>query len=85
MKYHTKDLGRLLRLPEALNFLRIGRTAFYDSVRRQILPPPVRISKRTVAWWEGQLMQAIAHPKGWAGVVAESAERERSTQPRPRA
>jgi predicted DNA-binding transcriptional regulator AlpA len=85
MKYHTKDLGRLLRLPEVLINFRIGRTTLYDSVKRQILPPPVRLSKRTVAWWEGQLMQAIAHPKGWAGVVAESADQERSTQPRPRA
>jgi predicted DNA-binding transcriptional regulator AlpA len=48
--------GRLLRLPEVLEILPISRTTFYAGITLGIYAPPVRLGKRTVAWWENDLI-----------------------------
>jgi prophage regulatory protein len=51
--------GQLLRLPEVLTILPISRTTFYEGIRLGIYPKPVRLGKRTVAWWSGELIEAV--------------------------
>lgn len=54
-----RDKGRLLRLPEVLKILPISRTTFYEGIALGIYPAPVRLGKRTVAWWEGEILAAL--------------------------
>ncbi|WP_427913903.1 helix-turn-helix transcriptional regulator [Ramlibacter sp. MMS24-I3-19] len=60
--------SQLLRLPEVLKVLRIGRTAFYEGIKLGIYPKPIRMGKRTAVWLHGELKdvikQAIAERSG---------------------
>jgi prophage regulatory protein len=59
MVMNKKTSGQLLRLPEVLDRLPIGKTTFYKGIGLGLFPEPVRLGKRTVAWVEEQLDEAI--------------------------
>jgi len=40
----------LLRLPEVVALVRLGRSAIYAAVARGEFPPPLKIGKRASAW-----------------------------------
>ena len=46
---------KLLKLKEVLACLRISKSSWYDGVRRNVLPQPVRIGTRTVVWLESDI------------------------------
>lgn len=45
-----EPLGRLLRLPEVIARIGVGRTTWLVGVRQGLYPKPVRIGARAVAW-----------------------------------
>ena len=55
----SSDTPRLVRKPEALRMLGLGNTAFHDLVRSGDIAPPVRLTKRAVAWRESDLINWI--------------------------
>ncbi|MCB1599319.1 MAG: AlpA family phage regulatory protein [Xanthomonadales bacterium] len=55
----TSDTPRLVRKPEALRMLGLGPTSFHDLVRSGEIAPPVRLTKRAVAWRESDLIDFI--------------------------
>lgn len=52
-------LGRLLRLPEVLSIMAIGRSTWYDGIREGVYPSPVRVSARRVAWPEEKIRDLV--------------------------
>ena len=46
---------KLLKLKEVLACLRISKSSWYDGVRRNVFPQPVRIGTRTVVWLESDI------------------------------
>lgn len=61
---------KLLKLKEVLAILRISRSAWYDGVRRNILPQPVRIGTRTVVWLESDIESYLQRNYGGPGKSA---------------
>jgi prophage regulatory protein len=60
----ARPIERLLRLPEVLAIVPVGRSTWYEGVRQGAYPQPVRLSTRTVAWPEDSirtLVQRIAN------------------------
>jgi predicted DNA-binding transcriptional regulator AlpA len=49
---------RLIRLKEVLRVYPVSRTIWYEGVRAGRYPKPVRLSARTVAWWEDEVLAA---------------------------
>ena len=43
-------IPRLLRLPQVLDLYPVGRSTWYEGVRKGVYPRPVRISRRSVGW-----------------------------------
>lgn len=41
---------RLLRLPQVLERIGMGRTMVYDAVKAGTFPAPIRLGRRCVAW-----------------------------------
>ncbi|MGV8823891.1 helix-turn-helix transcriptional regulator [Methylibium petroleiphilum] len=50
---------RLVRLPEALNTVQVGRTAWLDLVREKKAPQPVKIGRATF-WLASEIQAFIA-------------------------
>ena len=46
---------RLLRLPEVLDRIGLGRSRVYDLVKEGRFPAPVRLSDRAIAWVESEV------------------------------
>lgn len=58
---------RLIRLPEVLRRLGVGRTLLYQLVSEGRLPRPVKITPRLSAWLEADVeafIQRIAESRG---------------------
>lgn len=53
-------MGPLLRCPELRRVTGKGRTANYDDVKVGLLPPPVRIGSRAVAWPQPEVEKIVA-------------------------
>lgn len=51
--------NQLLRLPEVLQRLPISRTTLYEGIKMGLYPAPIRLGKRTVAWRERDIEEAI--------------------------
>ena len=51
-------VDKLLRLPDVLALFPVGRSTWYDGVRKGIYPQPVRISSGMVAWSQ-EAIQAL--------------------------
>jgi len=58
MKPQRKDPGRVLRLPEVLEFAGLGRTQLLEYVARGEFPAPIRITQsgRAIGWLETELL-----------------------------
>jgi prophage regulatory protein len=52
MRQHSSDTDdlRLLRLPEVLRIVPVGRATWWAKVRTGEYPQPIRLGPRTVAW-----------------------------------
>lgn len=61
---------KLLKLNEVLAKLRISKSAWYDRVRRQVFPQPVRIGTRTVVWSENDIEAYLQRKYGGPGKSA---------------
>lgn len=55
----TQDPGRLLRLPETLGRVGLGRTAWLDLVRDGRAPRPIHVG-RAALWIEAEILAWIA-------------------------
>ena len=56
----TPAVPRLLRLPDVLNRVGLGRSAWYALVAAGLAPRPVRLGLRCVAWPEAEVGEWIA-------------------------
>ena len=61
---------KLLKLHEVLDKLRISKSTWYDGVRRQEFPQPVRIGTRTVVWSENDIEAYLERNYGGPGKSA---------------
>ncbi len=52
--------GRLIRLPVVVERIGRRRSTIYADVACGVLPPPVRIGSRAVAWIEAEVGEVIA-------------------------
>ncbi|GIX26403.1 MAG: hypothetical protein KatS3mg123_0284 [Burkholderiales bacterium] len=43
-------MDRVLRLPDVLQLIGMGRTWLYAAVKSGVFPKPIRIGKRAVGW-----------------------------------
>ena len=58
---------KLLKLKEVLACLRISKSSWYDGVRRNVFPQPVRIGTRTVVWLESDIESYLQKNYGGPG------------------
>ena len=58
---------KLLKLKEVLSRLRISKSSWYDGVRRNVFPQPVRIGTRTVVWLESDIESYLQKNYGGPG------------------
>ena len=58
---------KLLKLKEVLARLRISKSSWYDGVRRNVFPQPVRIGTRTVVWLESDIESYLQKNYGGPG------------------
>jgi prophage regulatory protein len=56
---HPAPRDTLLRISEVLKRIPVSRTSLYDGIKIGLYPAPVRIGKRSVAWWESEINAAI--------------------------
>lgn len=56
---HWRRPDRLLRLPEVLRMIGIGKTTLYAMIKSDEFPRSVKISGRTVGWSEKEIAQWI--------------------------
>lgn len=61
---------KLLKLKEVLARLRISKSSWYDGVRRNVFPQPVRIGTRTVVWLESDIESYLQKNYGGPGKSA---------------
>ena len=54
----------------ATRLLRISKSAWYDGVRRNVFPQPVRIGTRTVLWLESDIEHYLQQNYGGLGKSA---------------
>lgn len=45
----AQDAG-FLRLPDVLKLFPVSRSTWWNGIREQRYPPPIRLSRRCVAW-----------------------------------
>ena len=61
---------KLLKLKEVLARLRISKSSWYDGVRRNVFPQPIRIGTRTVVWLESDIESYLQKNYGGPGKSA---------------
>ena len=61
---------KLLKLNEILERLTISKSHWYDGVKREHFPQPVRIGTRTVRWWESDIENYLQKNYGGPGKSA---------------
>ena len=57
-----QKVGKLLTRQEVEKRLRISTTALYRSMRRGLLPEPIRIGGKAVRWSEDEIEAYLADP-----------------------
>ena len=55
-----KDMNVLLRMKDLPIVLGLCKASIYLKIKRGLLPPPVQISKRAVAWPSGEICKVVA-------------------------
>ena len=50
---------RLLRLPDVLNRVPVGKSTWWNGVRSGRFPKPVKLGPRTTAWKESEVNQIV--------------------------
>ena len=58
--------GKMLRLPQVLDRVPIGRSTIWSWVNQGRFPKPVKLSARTTAWREGDIDRFIKDPINWS-------------------
>ena len=53
------DTIRLIRLKEVLRICGMSRTALYNNINRRQFPEPIRISARSVAWLQSEVLEWV--------------------------
>ncbi len=61
-----QKVGRLLTRQEVEKRLRISTTALYRSMRKGLLPVPIRIGGKAVRWSEEEIEAYLTDPKNRA-------------------
>lgn len=59
----------ILRLPDVMRGLGIGRSLIYEHARLGLLPPPVPLGARAVGWPSDEIADVIAARVAGAGEV----------------
>jgi prophage regulatory protein len=62
MKENGNDLG-YMRLPEILAMFPVSKSTWWEGVRIQRYPQPVKISPRITAWRKKDVLQLLAKPE----------------------
>jgi len=52
-------VGLMLRCSELGAQIKRGRTAIYDDVKAGLLPPPIKIGARSVAWLQDEITSVL--------------------------
>lgn len=50
---------RLIRLKEVLRICGMSRSTLYNNIKEQQFPEPIRISARSVAWLQSEVLEWI--------------------------
>ncbi len=50
---------KLLRLPEVLEIVGLGKTNLYGKLKRGEFPAPLRLGKRAIAWKQSDIQEWI--------------------------
>ena len=58
-KLHRREPHRLIRLPEVLRKVGVSQSSWYEDVKEKRAPSPVKISARSVAWYEPDIDDLI--------------------------
>jgi prophage regulatory protein len=48
-------MGSLLRLAKVMDMTGMGRSTLYSRIRQGLMPPPVKLGERCVAWPEHEV------------------------------
>lgn len=57
------ERDRLLRLPEVLELIPVGRSTWWLGVKKGRFPQPVKLGPRTTAWRESEILPLME--KSW--------------------
>jgi len=49
------SMDKILRLPEVLAIVGIGRSTIFDSIRNGLFPKQLKLSERTIGWLESDI------------------------------
>ena len=68
---------RLLKLPQVMDLVALGRDAIYARVRRREFPPPVKLGPRASAWRASEVQEWInSRPRSTAASPNPRASRD---------
>lgn len=63
-------IDRRVRAKEFMNLLAVGRTKFYDMLKKGQIPAPTRITETDVFWYESQVKQEVEKYKKESDMIA---------------
>lgn len=63
MEYDIEDLG-YFRLPEILKIFPVGKTTWWEGVKIQRYPQPVKLAPRITAWKRSDIFKLLENPEG---------------------
>jgi len=63
-------IDRRIRAKEFMALLAVGRTKFYDMLKKGALPTPTRLSEYNVFWYESEAKQEVEKYKKESDMIA---------------
>lgn len=64
------EIDRRIRAKEFMTLLAVGRTKFYDMLKKGELPTPTRLSEYDVFWYESEVKQEVEKYKKESDMIA---------------
>ena len=53
-------VSRIIRLPEVMDRIGLGRSTIYDKIASGCFPEPLSLGARSVGWWESEVNEWLA-------------------------
>jgi prophage regulatory protein len=63
--YSTLPAEAVLRLPDVLALVGLGRASIYAKVAQHRFPPPIKLTRHASGWRMGDIRAWLADPTGW--------------------